>query len=79
MTIDPTSTSLPLSWINPTPMSPSAQKRQLRKRHREVMREGDTVHRYCSPREKWEQLQGSAGFVVVRDGKVVNEFMEVRC
>ena len=36
-----------------------------------VMRPGDELWEYDSPREDWDRLMGSSGFALVRGGVVV--------
>jgi hypothetical protein len=41
-------------------------------RFKGTLQEGDEVWEFCSPTDTWENLQGRAGYAIVRGSQVVN-------
>jgi len=42
-----------------------------------VMQTGDELWKFCSPPDSWENLHGTAGYVLIREGRVIAQIITV--
>lgn len=70
----------PSDWISSRCCSPEVVKRRERSVPELVdaivaMLPNDEIRRFSSPEESWDMLGGRAGYVIMRNGKVIATFL----
>jgi hypothetical protein len=64
---------LPVGLDGPAPpRMPAESHEHMRRTFTPQVRPGDAVYYYCSDQAEWDQLMGSEGYILVRDGRVVD-------
>lgn len=46
----------------------------IRQRFEQQVQPTDVVYYYCSEQAEWERMMGSEGYLLVRDGEIIDSF-----